>query len=114
MRRPACRVIGVQSDAAPIDDPSFAAGRPIDTDAATPTPTGSRRGSRPGARDADVRPGGRDADRHRGGPARAHRRLLTDALGITVEGAAAADLGGLLVGPPPDGPVLLVITGSNT
>jgi threonine synthase len=40
--------------------------------------------------------------------------LLTEELGITVEGAAAATWAGLLVATPPDGPVLLVITGSNT
>ena len=39
--------------------------------------------------------------------------VLTDELGITVEGAAAATWAGLLAGAPPDGPVLLVITGSN-
>ena len=40
--------------------------------------------------------------------------VLTDELGITVEGAAAATWAGLLAGPRPDGPVLIVITGSNT
>jgi threonine dehydratase len=40
--------------------------------------------------------------------------VLTDELGITVEGAAAATWAGLFAGPRPDGPVLIVITGSNT
>ena len=40
--------------------------------------------------------------------------ILTDELGITVEGAAAATWAGLFVGERPDGPVLMVITGSNT
>ena len=38
---------------------------------------------------------------------------LTAELGITVEGAAAASWAGVLAGPRPDGPVLVVITGSN-
>jgi threonine dehydratase len=37
---------------------------------------------------------------------------LTDALGITVEGAAAASWAGLLASPP-DGAALVIITGSN-
>ena len=39
--------------------------------------------------------------------------LLTAELGITVEGAAPASWAGLLGGPRPDGPFLVVITGSN-
>ena len=39
---------------------------------------------------------------------------LTDALGITVEGAAAASWAGLPRSAPPDGAALVVITGSNT
>jgi threonine dehydratase len=38
---------------------------------------------------------------------------LTDELGITVEGAAAASWAGLLAGPRPDGPAVVIITGSN-
>jgi threonine dehydratase len=38
---------------------------------------------------------------------------LTDALGVTVEGAAGASWAGLLAGPPPEGPALVIITGSN-
>jgi threonine dehydratase len=38
---------------------------------------------------------------------------LTAELGITVEGAAAASWAGLLAGPPPEGPALVIITGSN-
>ena len=43
----------------------------------------------------------------------AAQALLTAELGITVEGAAAASWAGLLAGPRPDGPVIVVITGSN-
>jgi hypothetical protein len=38
---------------------------------------------------------------------------LTKALGITVEGAAAASWAGLLAVPPPVGAALLIVTGSN-
>jgi threonine dehydratase len=39
--------------------------------------------------------------------------VLTDELGVTVEGAAAASWAGLLTGPAPDGPALVIVTGSN-
>ena len=38
---------------------------------------------------------------------------LTDEIGITVEGAAAASWAGLLAGPRPTGPAVVIITGSN-
>jgi threonine dehydratase len=38
---------------------------------------------------------------------------LTGALGVTVEGAAAASWAGLLAVPPRDGAALVIITGSN-
>jgi threonine dehydratase len=38
---------------------------------------------------------------------------LTSALGITVEGAASASWAGLLSGPTPDGPAVVIVTGSN-
>lgn len=44
----------------------------------------------------------------------AAQALLTDELGITVEGAAAAAWAGLEAIPRPAGPALLLITGSNT
>jgi threonine dehydratase len=44
---------------------------------------------------------------------RAAQDLLTVELGITVEGAAAASWAGLMAGPPPTGPVLVIVTGSN-
>ncbi len=39
---------------------------------------------------------------------------LTAALGITVEGAAAASWAGLLARPERPGPALLIVTGSNS
>ena len=44
---------------------------------------------------------------------RAAQVELTDALGITVEGAAAASWAALLEGPRPDGPAVVIVTGSN-
>ena len=44
---------------------------------------------------------------------RAAQAELTVELGITVEGAAAASWAGLLAGPRPDGPAIVVVTGSN-
>ena len=43
----------------------------------------------------------------------AAQAILTDELGITVEGAAAASWAGLLAGPVPAGPALVIVTGSN-
>jgi threonine dehydratase len=44
---------------------------------------------------------------------RAAQATLTDELGITVEGAAAASWAGLLADDRPDGPALVIVTGSN-
>jgi threonine synthase len=44
---------------------------------------------------------------------RAAQAELTAELGITVEGAAAASWAGLLAGPRPDGPAVVIVTGSN-
>ena len=44
---------------------------------------------------------------------RAAQAELTMELGITVEGAAGASWAGLLAGPRPDGPALVIVTGSN-
>jgi threonine dehydratase len=44
---------------------------------------------------------------------RAAQDLLTQELGITVEGAAAASWAGLLAGDRPDGAALVIVTGSN-
>ena len=43
----------------------------------------------------------------------AAQAYLTEALGITVEGAAAASWAGLLAAPPADGGALVIVTGSN-
>jgi len=110
---PATRIVGVQAEAADAMTRSFAAGRPIDTESAATYADGiASRIAVPRA--VELMAGHVDAmltvseDALHGAQAE-----LTEALGITVEGAAAASWAGLLVGPPPDGPALIIITGSN-
>jgi threonine dehydratase len=110
---PGCRIVGIQAERADAMARSFAAGRPIDTDAADTYADGiATRVSIPRAVTLMT---GRVDEMRTVSEAALHdsQTLLTDELGITVEGAAAATWAGLLVGRPPDGPVLLVITGSN-
>lgn len=110
---PGCRILGVQAARADAMTRSWHAGRPIDTATADTYADGiASRVAIPRA--VELMAGRVDAmatvsedDLH------AAQILLTEELGITVEGAAAASWAGLLVGPRPDGPVLVVITGSN-
>jgi threonine dehydratase len=110
---PACRIVGAQAEGAPAMTLSFDAGRPIDTDSAETFADGiASRIAIPGAVTLMV---GRvdemrlvsDAD------LRSAQAVLTEALGITVEGAAAAAWVGLAAEPEPGGPALLIVTGSN-
>jgi threonine dehydratase len=110
---PATRIVGVQGEAADAMTRSFAAGRPIDTESAATYADGiASRIAVPRA--VELMAGRVDAmltvseDALRGAQA-----ALTEALGITVEGAAGASWAGLLAGPPPDGPALVIVTGSN-
>jgi threonine dehydratase len=110
---PATRIVGVQAGAADAMARSFAAGRPIDTASAATYADGiASRIAVPRA--VELMAGRVDAmltvseDALHGAQAE-----LTEALGITVEGAAAASWAGLLAGPPPDGPALVILTGSN-
>ena len=110
---PATHIVGVQAEAADAMTRSFAAGRPIDTASAATYADGiASRIAVPRA--VELMAGRVDAmltvseDALRGAQAE-----LTDALGVTVEGAAAASWAGLLAGPPPEGPALVIITGSN-
>jgi threonine dehydratase len=110
---PACRVVGVQAELAPAMTLSWRAGRAIDTDAATTYADGiAARVSIPLAvRLMD----GRVDDMVLVPEAALHEAQaeLTDALGITVEGAAAASWAALLTAPRPDGPAVVIVTGSN-
>lgn len=110
---PACRVVGVQAEGAAAMTLSWRAGRPIDTASAATYADGiASRIAIPAAvalmdgRVDDMRTVSEDA-------LRAAQAELTAELGITVEGAAAASWAGLLAGPPPPGPALVIVTGSN-
>ena len=111
---PGCRVVGVQAERAAAMTLSFEAGRPIDTETADTYADGIA--TRVAIPRAVALMAGRVDEMRTVSEAALHdaQALLTDELGITVEGAAGATWAGLLAGPPPDGPVLLVITGSNT
>ena len=110
---PACRVVGVQAELAPAMTLSWRAGRPVDTDAATTYADGiAARVSIPLAVGSWTAGSTTwcSCPRPRLHEAQAE---LTDALGITVEGAAAASWAALLASPRPDGPAVVIVTGSN-
>jgi threonine dehydratase len=92
---------------------SWRAGRPIDTDSAATFADGiASRVAIPRA--VELMAGRVDEMRLVGETdLRTAQAELTAELGITVEGAAAASWAGLLAGPRPDGPALLIVTGSN-
>ncbi len=111
---PGCRVIGVQSEAAPSMTLSWREGRPIETETAatraggiaTRVPVPEALAAMRVVVDDMVLVSEAALDEARG--------TLQAALGITVELAAAASLAGLLASPPPgEGAVLLIVTGSN-
>jgi threonine dehydratase len=110
---PATRIVGVQAEAADAMTRSFAAGRPIDTPSAATYADGiASRIAVPRA--VELMAGRVDAMLTVSEDAlRRAQAELTDALGVTVEGAAGASWAGLLAGPPPEGPALIIITGSN-
>ena len=114
---PACRIVGVQAANADAMTRSWHAGRPIDTATADSYADGIA--SRIALPNAVALMAGRvDAmltvteDE-----IRAAQAALTDALGITVEGAAAAAWAGVLADGTADregtGAILLIVTGSN-
>jgi threonine dehydratase len=111
---PACRIVGVQSDAAPSMTYSWREGRLIETESASTFAEGiATRVPVPQALAMMV---GRvdemllvsdDAIRE-------SQAALTLALGVTVEGSAAAAWAGLLADPGRSGPAVILVTGSNT
>jgi len=110
---PGCRVVGVQAEGAAAMTLSWRAGRPIDTPTVTTSADGiAARVAIPAAvaamagRVDEMRVVSDDA-------IHAAQAELTTELGITVEGAAAASWAGLLAGPRPDGPAVVIVTGSN-
>ncbi len=110
---PGCRVLGIQAEAADAMTRSFAEGRPIDTASAATYADGIA--SRIAIPRAVELMAGRVDEMHTVPEAALHEAQaeLTEALGITVEGAAAASWAGLLAAPRPDGAALVIITGSN-
>ena len=110
---PGCRVVGVQAEGAAAMTLSWRAGRPVDTPAVATYADGiASRIAIPAA--VGLMPGRVDEMRIVSDDAlRAAQSELTSELGITVEGAAAASWAGLLAGPRPDGPAIVIVTGSN-
>ena len=111
---PSTRVVGIQAELADAMTRLFRAGRAIDSDRADTYADGIA--SRVAIPRAVALMFGRVDEMRTVAEAALHEAQdeLTDALGITVEGAAAASWAGLLAAPPPDGAALVVITGSNT
>jgi threonine dehydratase len=110
---PDTRVVGVQAEGAPAMTVSWRAGRPIDTETAETYADGiATRIAIPRAvallpgRVDDMVLVAEDA-------IRAAETELTSELGITVEGAAAASWAAIVAGPRPNGPAVVIITGSN-
>ena len=110
---PGCRVLGVQAEGAAAMTLSWRAGRAIDTPVVATYADGiASRIAIPAA--VELMTGRVDEMRIVSDDAlRAAQAELTEELGITVEGAAAASWAGLLDGPRPDGPAVLIVTGSN-
>lgn len=110
---PGCRVVGVQPEGAAAMTLSFQAGRPIDTETAATFADGiASRVAIPSA--VELMPGRVDEMRLVTEAALHETQAeLTEALGITVEGAAAASWAGLLAGERPTGPAVVIVTGSN-
>jgi len=110
---PGCRVLGVQAEAAPAMTLSWRAGRPIDTDSAATYADGiASRVAIPRAVELMT---GRvdDMVTVSEGELHAAQAELTQELGITVEGAAAASWAALVAEERPAGPALVIVTGSN-
>ena len=110
---PTCRVLGVQAEAAAAMTLSWRAGRPIDTDSAATYADGiASRVAIPRA--VELMPGRvDDMVTVSEGELHAAQDDMTQELGITVEGAAAASWAALVGGERPAGPALVIVTGSN-
>jgi threonine dehydratase len=110
---PACQVVGVQATGASSMTLSWRARRPIDTPTVETDADGIA--ARVAIPAAVALMDGRVDDMWLVDDAEIHAAQdeLTSALGITVEGAAAASWAGLLSGPTPDGPAVVIVTGSN-
>ena len=110
---PGCRVIGVQPEGAPAMTPSWRAGRPIDTASVSTYAEGAAARVAIPAAVALMASTVDDMVLVSDDLLHAAQAILTEELGITVEGAAALARAGLAAIPRPEGPALLIITGSN-
>jgi threonine dehydratase len=110
---PGCHVVGVQAEAAAAMTLSWRAGRPIDTPSAATFADGIA--SRIAIPRAVELMAGRVNDMLlvSDEALRDAQTELRAELGITVEGAAAASWAGLLAGSRPEGPAVVIVTGSN-
>jgi threonine dehydratase len=110
---PDCRIVGVQAEGAAAMTLSWRRGRATDTASVSTYADGIA--SRIAIPEAVELMTGRVDDMLLVGDdaLRAAQEELTDALGITVEGAAAASWAGLLAGARPEGPAVVIVTGSN-
>jgi threonine dehydratase len=110
---PDCRIVGVQAEGAAAMTLSWRLGRATDTASVSTYADGIA--SRIAIPEAVELMTGRVDDMLLVGDdaLRAAQEELTDALGITVEGAAAASWAGLLAGARPEGPAVVIVTGSN-
>jgi threonine dehydratase len=110
---PGCRVAGIQAEGAPAMTLSWRANRPIDTDAAATYADGIA--SRVAIPHAVELMRGRvdDMITVSEDQLRSAQAQLTEELGITVEGAAAASWAGLVARERPAGAALVIVTGSN-
>jgi threonine dehydratase len=111
---PGCRVVGIQSEAAPSMTLSWQADRPIETETAATFADGIA--TRVPVPEALAMMTGRVDAMRLVSEAALHEAQaeLTAELGITVEGAAAASWAGLLSDPEPAaGAALVIVTGSN-
>ena len=111
---PDCRIVGIQAEGAAAMTLSWRAGRPVDTPSVATYADGiASRIAIPAA--VELMSGRVDEMRIVSDDAlHAAQAELTSEIGITVEGAAAASWAGLLAGVRPDGPAILIVTGSNT
>jgi threonine dehydratase len=111
---PGCRVVGIQSEAAPSMTLSWQHDRPIETETAATFADGIA--TRVPVPEALAMMKGRVDAMRLVSEAALHdaQAELTAELGITVEGAAAASWAGLLADPEPGaGGALVIVTGSN-
>jgi threonine dehydratase len=110
---PSTGVLGVQAEGAAAMTLSFREGRPIDTESAITFADGIA--SRVAIPNAVTWMAGRVDDMITVSDAAlyAAQDELIRELGVTVEGAAAASWAGLLAGPRPSGPAVVIVTGSN-